>query len=84
MLKRAALARAIVMGTPLLFCDEPGAGLDPVTMSRLDYLIMDLKKQLGMTVVMVTHEVPSTLKMADQVIFLENGSTIFHGTAEAP
>jgi phospholipid/cholesterol/gamma-HCH transport system ATP-binding protein len=83
MLKRAALARAIVMDPPLLFCDEPGAGLDPITLSNLDHLILDLKKQLGMTVVMVTHEVPSALNMADQVVFLENGSSVFHGTPEA-
>jgi len=83
MLKRAALARAIVMDPPLLFCDEPGAGLDPITMSKLDHLIMDLKKQLGMTVVMVTHEVPSTLHMADQIVFLENGSSIFQGTPKS-
>jgi len=83
MLKRAALARAIVMDPPLLFCDEPGAGLDPITMSKLDQLIMDLHKQLGMTVVMVTHEVPSTLNMADQVVFLDKGSSIFQGTPKS-
>lgn len=83
MLKRAALARAIVMDPPLLFCDEPGAGLDPITMSTLDQLIMDLHKQLGMTVVMVTHEVPSTLNMADQVVFLDKGSSIFKGTPKS-
>ncbi|MEA1896817.1 MAG: ATP-binding cassette domain-containing protein [Bacteroidota bacterium] len=83
MLKRAALARAIVMDPLVLFCDEPGAGLDPVTMSKLDSLIVELKKQLGMTVVMVTHEVPSTLRMADQIVFLENGVSIFHGTPES-
>ncbi len=83
MLKRAALARAIVMDPPLLLCDEPGAGLDPVTMSQLDNLIMDLKKQIGMTVIMVTHEVPSTLRMADRIVFLENGSSIFQGTPES-
>lgn len=83
MLKRAALARAIVMDPPILFCDEPGAGLDPVTMSKLDSLIVDLKEQLGMTVVMVTHEVPSTLRMADQIVFLEDGISIFQGTPES-
>lgn len=83
MLKRAALARAIVMDPPLLLCDEPGAGLDPVTMSQLDHLILDLKEQLGMTVIMVTHEVPSTLRMADQVVFLENGTSIFQGTPKS-
>jgi phospholipid/cholesterol/gamma-HCH transport system ATP-binding protein len=83
MLKRAALARAIVMDPPLLLCDEPGAGLDPVTKSQLDHLILDLKDQLGMTVIMVTHEVPSTLRLADEVVFLANGTSIFHGTPKS-
>jgi len=80
MLKRAALARAIVMDPVLLFCDEPGAGLDPVAMASLDELILNLKKLLGMTVVMVTHEVASILRIADRIIFLEKGSIIFTGT----
>jgi phospholipid/cholesterol/gamma-HCH transport system ATP-binding protein len=80
MLKRAALARAIVMDPQLLFCDEPGAGLDPVAMASLDELIVNLKKLLGMTVVMVTHEVASILRVADRIIFLEEGRIIFEGT----
>jgi phospholipid/cholesterol/gamma-HCH transport system ATP-binding protein len=80
MLKRAALARAIVMDPLVLFCDEPGAGLDPVTLSQLDNLIVNLKELLGMTVVMVTHEVTSILRMADRVVFLDQGHAIFCGT----
>jgi phospholipid/cholesterol/gamma-HCH transport system ATP-binding protein len=80
MLKRAALARSIVMDPDLLFCDEPGAGLDPVAMASLDELIINLKKLLGMTVVMVTHEVASILRIADRIIFLDKGSIIFTGT----
>jgi phospholipid/cholesterol/gamma-HCH transport system ATP-binding protein len=80
MLKRAALARAIVMDPILLFCDEPGAGLDPVSMSALDELIVNLKRLLGMTVVMVTHEVASILRIADRIVFLEEGKIIFTGT----
>jgi phospholipid/cholesterol/gamma-HCH transport system ATP-binding protein len=80
MLKRAALARAIVLDPELLFCDEPGAGLDPVAMASLDDLIINLKKLLGMTVVMVTHEVASILRIADRIIFLEKGRIIFTGT----
>ena len=82
MLKRAALARAIVMDPPVLFCDEPGSGLDPVTLYALDELIINLKEQLGMTVVMVTHDVSSVLHMADRVIFLEKGVSIFQGTVK--
>jgi phospholipid/cholesterol/gamma-HCH transport system ATP-binding protein len=80
MLKRAALARAIVMDPPLLFCDEPGAGLDPVSMASLDQLIVNLQKLLGITVVMVTHEVASILRIADRIVFLEEGKIIFRGT----
>ena len=80
MLKRAALARAIVMDPQLLFCDEPGAGLDPVTLASLDELIVNLQKLLGMTVVMVTHEVASILRIAGRIIFLEEGRIIFSGT----
>lgn len=79
MLKRAALARAIIMDPPLLFCDEPGAGLDPVSLASLDHLILDLKRQLGMTIVMVTHEVSSILRVADKIIFLEEGKITFEG-----
>lgn len=82
MLKRVALARAIVMDPPILFCDEPGSGLDPVTLSSLDELIINLKEQLGMTVVMVTHDVSSVLRMANRIIFLEKGVSIFQGTLE--
>jgi len=82
MLKRAALARAIVMDPVILFCDEPGAGLDPVTLSNLDQLIVNLKEMLGMTVIMVTHEVNSIRRMADRVVFLENGHAVFRGTLD--
>jgi phospholipid/cholesterol/gamma-HCH transport system ATP-binding protein len=80
MLKRAALARAIAMDPPLLFCDEPGAGLDPISLASLDQLILDLKNQLGITIVLVTHEVTSILRLANRVIFLDKGKVIFEGT----
>jgi phospholipid/cholesterol/gamma-HCH transport system ATP-binding protein len=62
MRKRAALARAIALDPPLLFCDEPSAGLDPVTLSSLDQLILNLRDQLGMTILLVTHEVSSIFR----------------------
>ncbi len=80
MLKRAALARAIILDPPLLFCDEPGAGLDPVSLAGLDELILNLREQLGMTVVMVTHEVSSILRIADKILFVEDGIIAFDGT----
>ncbi len=79
MKKRAALARAIALDPPLLFCDEPSAGLDPITMSALDELILKLKRVLGMTIVLVTHEVPSIFRLADRIIFLDAGRVIFEG-----
>ena len=80
MLKRAALARAIVMDPPLLFCDEPGAGLDPVSLASLDELIINLQKQLGISVLMVTHEVTSIMRIADRIVYLENGFVAFEGS----
>lgn len=79
MLKRAALARAIVMDPPLLFCDEPGAGLDPVSLESLDRLILNLKSKLGMSIVMVTHEVASIMRVANRIVFLDQGSVILEG-----
>jgi phospholipid/cholesterol/gamma-HCH transport system ATP-binding protein len=70
------------MDPVILFCDEPGAGLDPVTLSNLDDLIVNLKEMLGMTVVMVTHEVNSIRRMADRVVFLEKGHAVFNGTLD--
>ncbi len=80
MLKRAALARAIVMDPPIMFLDEPGAGLDPISLEALDKLIINLKEQLGMTIVLVTHEVSSILRIADRIVYLEKGRVLFEGT----
>lgn len=79
MLKRAALARAMIMDPPLLFCDEPGAGLDPVSLDSLDRLLLDLKEQLGISMVIITHQISSILRIADRVVFLEEGKVIFFG-----
>ena len=80
MLKRAALARAIVMDPPLLFCDEPGAGLDPLSLASLDELILNLREQIGMSIVIITHEVSSILRIADRIVFLDQGRIVFQGT----
>jgi phospholipid/cholesterol/gamma-HCH transport system ATP-binding protein len=80
MLKRAALARAIVMDPPVLFCDEPGAGLDPISLASLDELILNLRQQMGMSIVIITHEVSSILRIADRIIFIEKGEKIFQGS----
>ncbi len=82
MKKRAALARAIALDPELLFCDEPSAGLDPITSKALDELILKLKNQLKMSILIVTHELASIHRIADRIIFLHNGKIIYHGTLE--
>jgi phospholipid/cholesterol/gamma-HCH transport system ATP-binding protein len=80
MRKRAALARAIALDPPLLFCDEPSAGLDPATAESLDRLILSLRGELGITVVVVSHAVPSILRIADRVVFMDEGQVLLSGT----
>ncbi len=82
MKKRAALSRAIVMDPKILFCDEPSAGLDPVTSKNLDNLILKLKDQLNMTIVIVTHELASIHRIADHLIFLDQGKVLFEGNLQ--
>jgi phospholipid/cholesterol/gamma-HCH transport system ATP-binding protein len=71
MKKRAAIARAMALEPDLLFLDEPSAGLDPVSAVELDDLILTLNAVLGLTVVLVTHELPSILKIAKRCIMLD-------------
>lgn len=83
MIKRAALARAIVMDPQLLFFDEPSAGLDPVVSAELDELILKLRDALRMTIVVVTHELESALKIADTITVLDKGEILASGTVAA-
>lgn len=82
MRKRAGLARAIALDPPLVYFDEPSAGLDPIMASGLDDLILDLRRLLGITFVMVTHELDSIRKVADRILMLDRGKVIFLGTLE--
>ena len=74
MKKRAAIARAMALEPPLLFLDEPSAGLDPASSVELDELILTLNRVLGLTVVLVTHELPSIFKIASRCIMLDKDS----------
>jgi phospholipid/cholesterol/gamma-HCH transport system ATP-binding protein len=71
MRKRAALARALALDPHVLFLDEPSAGLDPLTSRRLDELVVTLREGLGITVVLVTHELESLYTVADRMLFLD-------------
>ncbi len=82
MVKRAAFARAIIMDPKILFCDEPSAGLDPVVASALDDLILDMRAAMGMTVVVVTHELESAFKIADRLTILDKGHILMIGTVD--
>lgn len=85
MRKRAGLARALALDPDVLFFDEPSAGLDPITSSRLDDLILNLRDGLGATIVIVSHELPSLFTIADDGVFLdaETRTAIAHGSPSA-
>ncbi len=82
MIKRAAVARAIVMDPRILFFDEPSAGLDPVVSSQLDDMILRLRDAMGMTICVVTHELESAFKIADRITVLDRGDILFVGTVD--
>ena len=79
MKKRAGIARAMALDPEFLFFDEPSAGLDPVTAAGLDELIIRLRNVFKMTIVVVTHELPSIFAIADYVIMLDLGEVLFAG-----
>ena len=81
MSKRAGLARALVLNPKLLLADEPTSGLDQITASEIDNLLMQLKKDLHTTLVIVTHDVRSARRVADHIAILDQGCLVGFGTA---
>lgn len=80
MRKRAALARAMALDPAVLFCDEPSAGLDPITSVALDELLLSIRDRFGMSMVVVTHELESIRRIADRATMLDKGKVIADGT----
>ena len=82
MKKRAGLARAIALDPQILFYDEPSAGLDPITSSQIDRLIVDLTRKLSVTSVVVTHEMNSAFHIADRMCMLDRGIVLKQGKCQ--
>ena len=82
MKKRASLARAMALDPSILLVDEPSAGLDPVTSAEIDELLMSVKRDNGATLVVVTHNIPSAKRLADELVMLNHGEIVLRGTPE--
>lgn len=82
MLKRAALARAIALDPELLFLDEPTSGLDPLSAGAFDELVLNLQSSLGLTVIMVTHDMDTLWQITDRVAFLAKKRVLAIGTMD--
>src|SRR5205823_2547208 len=79
---RAGQAQAITLDPKVLYYDEPSAGLDPVTSAEIDQLIIDLNRKLGVTSVVVTHEMDSAYRIANRMVLLDRGKFIISGTSD--
>ncbi|HYD50856.1 MAG TPA: ATP-binding cassette domain-containing protein [Terriglobales bacterium] len=82
MVKRAALARAIINRPEILLCDEPFSGLDPISVKRIEALLRHINRELDITILISSHHVPSTLRLADQVVLLVQGQAMV-GSAQS-
>jgi phospholipid/cholesterol/gamma-HCH transport system ATP-binding protein len=82
MVKRAAIARALALDPEVVFLDEPTSGLDPISASQFDRLILDLRNTLGLTVVMVTHDLDSLYAIADRIAVIGDKHILVDGNLE--
>lgn len=79
MRKRVGLARALMLDPEIILYDEPTTGLDPILTDSIDNLILETQKIFGLTTVVVSHDIPSTLKMADKIAMLHQGRILEEG-----
>ena len=79
MRKRAGLARALALDPMILLVDEPSAGLDPITADEIDTLLLEMKEKRGVTLVVVTHNIPSARRLGDELVMLHDGRIIARG-----
>ncbi len=82
MLRRAAFARAIVMEPEIVLCDEPFSGLDPPNVSRIEALLVDLNRNLGLTLIVTSHHMATSLRMAHQLVLLQERGCVIGRPAE--
>ncbi|MBR5863838.1 MAG: ATP-binding cassette domain-containing protein [Alistipes sp.] len=82
MVKRAAIARAIVLNPRYLFCDEPNSGLDPQTSIVIDNLISDITKEYNITTIINTHDMNSVMEIGEKVVFIYEGQKWWEGTKD--
>lgn len=82
MRKRVALARAVALAPRAVLYDEPTTGLDPITANTINHMIRSLQKRLGITSIVVTHDIHSAFTVGDRIAFLHNGRIEFDGTVE--
>lgn len=83
MRKRVGIARAMIRKPQVLLYDEPTTGLDPLTRMTVDEMIETLKREFSLTSVVISHDIPSALRLADQIVFLDKGKVVFAGLPSA-
>ncbi len=82
MKKRVGIARAMIRKPEIILYDEPTTGLDPLTRMTVDELIEKLKTEFSLTSIVISHDIPSALRLADQIVFLDQGKVVFQGTKD--